>query len=318
MFRIRGSASPQGGGKLPLKGEEGEMELRLGQQEPLQHDSYKGFRSFFNVPSSLDLPNLNLSTSRESVSAKIVISFSKSYEEECKNHDTDSYSSHSHQSIDDRMICLELLESNHYGENRRGMERLVAFANSDLVNSRGSNSICYALVCGSENSEYATRLQNVFLSYFCDVDLIQASPSFENVEDSDSDSCYSDIDDAAGRHMGELRLPALRAMVSSLELVAGLERTEFDNVDLLSPFWCSIVLSMSQMLEVVSIRPMHASLSIKCIRLLYSMDPDALNPVLTSTLMPFLLHAYEYGQTKRNKMLERESLRLLKSLGVAP
>jgi hypothetical protein len=313
MFRIRGRASPEGSGKQPLKGEEGEMELRRG-QDPAQQNSYKGFRSFFNVPSSLDLPNLS---SRESMGAKIVISFSKSYEDECKHHDTDSNSSQC-QSLDDRMICLELLESNHYGENRRGMERLVAFANSDLVNSRGSNSICHALVCENENSEYATRLQNAFLSYFCDIDLMQASPSFENVEDSDSDSIYSDIDDAAGRHMGELRLPALRAMVSSLELVAGLERTEFDKLDLLSPFWCSIVLSMSQMLEVVSIRPMEAGLSIKCIRLLHSMDPDAMNPVVRCTIMPFLLHAYEYGQRKRNKMLERESLRLLKSLGVVP
>jgi hypothetical protein len=221
-------------------------------------------------------------------------------------------------SVDEFKVCLDLLESKLYEDNRYGIERLMKLVNSELVNSKKSGSIAHALLCGDSSKAETERLRNVFLSYFCEsINPHTSRDSFDEDESSEESSRYSDFEESAGRHMGSLKLPALRVVASTLELLAGLEKKE-NKVDLSSTFWRRVLGSIVGMLEVVSVRSIEATLSIKCIRLLRKLEPKTIDPYIRYSLLPLVLHAYQFGISGGDRMLVRESERLLKPLGVTP
>jgi hypothetical protein len=213
-------------------------------------------------------------------------------------------------------VCLELMESGLYEDNRYGMERLVKLVNSELVNSKKRGSIAHALVCGASNYIEADRLRTVFLTYFCETGVSGESRVEEEEEKAEDSSTYSDLEEAAGRHMGELKKPALRVLASTLQLIANLERMKENNIDISSNFWRHVLASMAGMTEVVGARRVEVTLSIKCLRLLLQMEPTTMSPYIRYTILPYVLHAKEFGVSKGDRILARESEKLLNSLGI--
>jgi len=233
-------------------------------------------------------------------------------------------SKHSQDSQDDDnslhsfQTCLSLLESD-YNRNdcRTGMERLIKTVNSELVNFKKEGTIAMALVCGVDlgcRSE-TERLRKVILACFSEnasafykrgisSDSSSASDSYENSTLTDSYGCLMD-----------LKLPALRILASSLDLIAMLGPSVHSQVDLSSTFWMLILGSMSEATEVVAESRIEATLSIKCFRLLHQMQPKTMEPFIRYSLLPFLMHAYGFGKEHGDRMLVRETERLLKPLG---
>lgn len=241
--------------------------------------------------------------------ARIVITCGPSTcQEEQKSWEED------HEPLDEVVMCLDLLESILFQDNRRGIERLIALANSDLVNSKGEESVAHALLCGEATNERSVRLRNVFTSYFCDDD---DSTIESNSEDDDSAcSYYSDVQEYSGHHMGALKLPALRVLVSSLELVSRLETVPTNKLDLHSSFWKGISKSMSEMIEAVSSRKLEAALSIKCLRLMGKMEPHTVKSFVRYSLLPSIVHARDFGTNTNYRILVREADKLLAPLGL--
>ena len=216
--------------------------------------------------------------------------------------------------VDELMACLDLLESNYFEDNRHGIERFMKLVNYELVNSVGHGSIASALICGDPSNRSSERLRSIFLTYFCHT---KTEYSMDSLLGSDSDSSssesgasYSEVGDAFSL-MGNLKLPATRILASSLEMVWSQYKYEESNLDLSSQFWTKILASITQTMESISEHRIEASLSIKCIRLLRNMDPTTIDPFLQYSLMPFIVHAREFGTSEGDLGLVRESKLLL-------
>jgi hypothetical protein len=281
-------------------------EQMVSEESKMEHfhqDNFSGCSPKENSPSKV--------FSQRFGDARLVITCGPSdYQEEQKSSEKD------HQPLDE-VMCLNLLESTLLEDNRRGMERMIAIVNSELVNSKGEESLAHALLCGEATNERSVRLRNVFMSYFCDEDGPTSESSSEDEDDDDSvSSCYSDVEEYSGRHMGALKLPALRVLVSSLELVSMLENVSTNKIDLYASFWKGISKSMSDMIEAVSSRKLQAALSIKSIRLMGKMEPQIVKSMVRYSLLPYIVHAREYGTNTNYRMLVREADKLMTSLGL--
>lgn len=219
--------------------------------------------------------------------------------------------------VDELMACLDLLESHYFEDSRHGIERLMNLANYELVNSIGNGSIAQALVCGDSNNRSSERLRSCFLTYFCHT---KSSGSMDCLLVSDSDSSssesgttYSEVGDSFSL-LGSLKVPTTRILASSLELVCSQYKFKEAKLDLSSEFWTKILASIAQTMECISEHRIEASLSIKCIRLLRNMEPTTIDPFLRYSLMPFIVHAREFGTSERDLGLVRESELLLDGL----
>ena len=244
-------------------------------------------------------------------------------EQKCNEEDLDS--------VDEFKAGLDLLESNLFEDNRYGIERLVKLVNSEVVNSKCHGSFAQALLCGNPSNSNEERLRKIFISLFCE-SRIPYTPSDSMGEDRSFDeySCSleeesflsyetsycSNPEKPVGRNNGALKLPALRVVASSLELLASLEVAEENKVDLSSPFWTEIFRTISYYLA--NVRSIEATLSIKCIRLLRKLEPDTIDPYVRYTLFPLVSNAYQFGISRKDRILIREAERLLKPLGLSP
>jgi hypothetical protein len=271
--------------------------------EDFHQDNYSGY-SKENSPSKVF-------SQRFGAARMIITGGPSSCQEEQKSWEED------HEPLEEVVMCLDLLESTLLQDNRRGMERMIALVNSELVNSKGEESVAHALLCGEATNERSVRLRNVFSSYFFDEDGSISEFHSDDDDDDSASSCYSDdVEEYSGRHMGALKLPALRVLVSSLELVAMLEKVPTNKIDLYSSFWKGISKSMSDMIEAVSSHKLRAALSIKSIRLMGEMEPRIVKLLVRHSLLPFIIHAREFGSNTQYKMLVREADKLLASLGL--
>ena len=200
------------------------------------------------------------------------------------------------------------------------MERLIAIVNSDLVNSKGIESVALALVCGAGTHKYADRLRRTYLTYLCDGDCsLNAENDFSDLsDDSDCSRCSDDQIESSGRHMGALKLPAIRILVSSLELFSSVSNETNQKIDVTSTFWKHAIESMARMLESVNTKKVEVALSIKAIRILAKLEPQVILPMVRSSLLPFIANAKEFGRSNNCRILERESEKLLNEIIVKP
>jgi hypothetical protein len=221
-------------------------------------------------------------------------------------------------SVDEFMTCLDLMESGLFEDNRYGIERLIYLVNSELVNSKKTGSMARALVGEGAGERQTERFRAIFLTYICTTNA-KSRGGFDGLLDSDSDSsrtssefssCYSDIGGSLGCAR-TLQVPAMRILASSLELVASDYTLEETKLDLTSRFWTLVLASIAQVMEVANMRRIEATLSIKCMRLLQSMEPSTIDPFIRYSLMPFIVHAHEFGLSAGDKGLTRESKMLL-------
>lgn len=299
MLAARYRGTPIGGGGFST-----------GQENPGKRDIIKSvFQSHFLRGGSHDAAKMTDGLVHRVSMVPIAITCgAECHVEEQKHCDDDS--------LDELRMCLALLESGLFEDNRYGMERLMKLVNSELVNSKRIGSVAHALVCGDSGILETERLRNVFLAYFCESNICHECQDTDTDSDDSTSTC-SGLAEYAGRHLGALKLPALRILASALDLVVMMEKTEENLVDLSSIFWIRLLGSMAEMTEVVHSRRIEATLSIKCIRLLRSMQPNTIDPYVRYSLLPFVLHAHGFGTTRGDRMLVREAAKLLKPLGIS-
>ncbi len=198
--------------------------------------------------------------------------------------------------------CIILMENELcIVDCRIGMEMLVMAVNSELVNLKKQDSIAQAIVCGTEvgyKSE-TERLRNLFSS--CFPEHAYKRRSHEHVRVTD---------------LNNLKLPALRVLASSLELVSMLDANFVREIDLTSMFWVTLLRSMTETVQFVAESRLEATLSIKCIHLLYKLQPSTMGPYIRYSLLPYLLYAFEFGRENGDRMLLREAKTILKHFGI--
>eukprot|EP00536_Pseudo-nitzschia_multiseries_P000526 jgi/Psemu1/1165/gm1.1165_g len=199
-------------------------------------------------------------------------------------------------------ICVELLESDWFDDNCIGMEHLVAIANRELVNSSCflmldddersgslllSSTLAYSLVCNTNDDcggGFSPRLRSVFPTFF---NVSRSGRTGKKQKDDEtsqtgSESSSSSVSsplwssslsrgsqDAKTQDFGlqnraTLKLPALRVLVSSLELVLrtrsiGVKPSDqpnvlasfssFYSIDIVDHFWRAMLAYMTDCLQ---------------------------------------------------------------------
>ena len=250
------------------------------------------------------------------------------------------------QRIVNKNVCLTLLESDRYDDQCLGIERLVSICNRELVNTKlDDNSIAYVLTVATatttrttatksqpppdnntsiSNTEFSTRLRTVFLGFFCD----------NGVEQHDQD------EELHQQQRCSFKVPALRILVSSLELISRTSGTResaiSSSLNLLDGFWKSMMMYMTECVQELrvdnnddddndnrrsnvpaaalsaSCTRFEAALVVKLFRLLQRIEPKMMTPYVRYTLLPYISNAQEYGHTTSDRMLVRECDRLIK------
>jgi hypothetical protein len=209
---------------------------------------------------------------------------------------------------------IDLLESQDLDENRMGMQRLV-LATKPVPTTPGDELVARALVYGGTNEESREeRLRDIFVTFLCTVD------DEDDADDAfwfsdDDDSIYSDGEDGPrGKSWGALHTLALRVVVNALEQILSTDTddTTASIIDFADSFWKQVVSTLIHNVELCHNREDVTMYSLKCLRLLHTLEPIVVKPLLQQTLMPYLLYLQDYGQREKFPMVESEASRLIK------
>lgn len=216
-------------------------------------------------------------------------------------------------------LCLQLLQSTDYEDIFRGIQRLVVLVNGELVNSKIEGSVARTLVFGNDNKDDVTsRIRTLFPTFFQpptsivddrrqDVECCRERDP-RDVRSTDDVSSCSDLTGSTARLFMSMKLPALRILVSALELCS---RIRNPIIDLSDEFWKSILRYMTKSIQNEDSSGIAAALIVKCLRLLRTMDPRAMEPYIKDSLLPSILNVKENGKLSNDQMLVRECDRLL-------
>jgi hypothetical protein len=198
------------------------------------------------------------------------------------------------QRIVNKNICTKLLRSGWYDDNCLGIERLMAISNYELVNTQfDENSIAYAFTSRTKNKnnnkrsnddddddKFSKWLRNLFLSFFCDQQQHhhhQRSNRTKTINKSDKKEVdvygFSDPTEAHHHHHQQkrtrllsLKVPALRILISSLELISRTQQQQqtktksssssstlslssSSSIDILGKFWKAMLAYMTECLQ---------------------------------------------------------------------
>eukprot|EP00526_Cylindrotheca_closterium_P014803 CAMPEP_0113644762 /NCGR_PEP_ID=MMETSP0017_2-20120614/23566_1 /TAXON_ID=2856 /ORGANISM="Cylindrotheca closterium" /LENGTH=274 /DNA_ID=CAMNT_0000556405 /DNA_START=56 /DNA_END=880 /DNA_ORIENTATION=+ /assembly_acc=CAM_ASM_000147 len=180
---------------------------------------------------------------------------------------------------------LMLLESDFGQDNQYGMQRLVTLANGEFVNSESKGSVAEALVFDVD-TDSAERLRCSFL-----------------------------------RHLNSevLRLAAFRVLASTLELAKMQMRgTNAIKLDFTSTYWRGLLEVLGAYnKEVEEIERAEATLSIKCLRVLLSLDQTStIEYHIRNTLLSYIQTAYHQACEANDRRLQREAKGMLSSLEI--
>lgn len=219
--------------------------------------------------------------------------------------------------------CLSLLERDEsYEECRVGMESLVKLVNEELVNHKLENSVSGALIFGHDlgcRSE-GTRLRRILLSCFAGkayhfYEDGLSSDSSESDNSSLSTKFDQDLKSFSSSHLVKLKIPALRILTSSLNLVT-MDKEATHNIDLSSSFWVTLLGGMTVLGKIDKGNRLEAMLSIKCIRLLHRLEPATMKTYIQYSVLPYILDALESGKEYRDRALVREASSMLEQVGI--
>ncbi|KAL3932862.1 MAG: hypothetical protein SGBAC_010648 [Bacillariaceae sp.] len=180
---------------------------------------------------------------------------------------------------------LMLLESDFGQDNQYGMQRLVMLANSEFVNSETKESVAEAIIFDAD-TDSAERLRLSFL-----------------------------------RHLNSelLRLAALRVLASTLELAKMNTRgTKAIQLDFSSRYWRGLLEILGAYnKEVEEIERAEATLSIKCLRVLLSLDKTStIESIIRNSLLWYIQTAYNQACEANDRRLQREARGMLSSLDI--
>jgi Leu/Phe-tRNA-protein transferase len=203
---------------------------------------------------------------------------------------------------EDLEMCHDLLESSLEDQNRLGMESLLFLTDKRVVTETTALQVARAIVFGQ--GLYAESLRDELLFYF------RAVKNEEGRDDAwpneDVSFNYEESHNNAAMHN-----LALRALGNALKLIAGLDGTDSEAIDLSSAFWDTILCSILYNIKEAIRLPQEAALSTKCIALLEQIAHEDVSCWIKNNLLPALIEAYKFGKA-HNLELEQESGSLLR------
>jgi hypothetical protein len=178
-------------------------------------------------------------------------------------------------------ICRTLLQSKRLDENRLGLESLCTLTDPSKFRSNDADQACRMLL---SDATYQGLLEKHFMQK----------------EDDTMEYEHKAF-------VGRLHLLALKVLSQSLESVTQSSSRPLA-IDLSSVFWRNILQTLYCNLQVASSRPLEASLSIRCLRLLQTLEPSTLTALVPSpsSLHECLSRAHQYGRD-HSRSLEQES-----------
>jgi hypothetical protein len=201
-------------------------------------------------------------------------------------------------------ICRQLLKSEHLDENRLGLESLYILTDPSKVFAEDANQASSVILLDSS-------FHDLFEKYFSHIELIHNEPM-----DADDSNGYAILEYEQGQFFGCLHLLALKVLSHALESAAWKHQSSRISVDLSSLFWGTVLQALYCNLKVASRRPLEASLSIRCLRLLQTLEPTTILNMATSRrrLRELLLSAHQYGR-QHGRSLEQETGQLMQQIG---
>jgi hypothetical protein len=189
-------------------------------------------------------------------------------------------------------ICRTMLESEQLDANRLGLESLLHLTDPSKVLSKDADQASRTFL---SDSSYQDLLEKYFVGM--------------EKEDADDDV---PMEYEEGQFFGSLHLLALKVLSQSLESALASNQSSCPiSIDLSSLFWRTVLQALYSNLQEASRRPLEASVSIRCLRLLQTLEPSTLKLVPSqSRLHEFLSSARQYGRD-HSCSLEQETGQLM-------
>jgi hypothetical protein len=175
--------------------------------------------------------------------------------------------------------------------------------------------VARALVYGGTNDESREeRLRDIFVTFLCTVDDEDDDDDSWFSGDDDDSILYSDGEDGPrGKSWGALHALALRVVANALEQILSTDTDSTASIiDFADSFWKQVVSALIHNVELCHNSEEVTMYSLKCLRLLHTLEPIVVKPLLQQTLMPYLLYLQDYGQREKFPMVESEASRLIK------
>ena len=223
--------------------------------------------------------------------------------------------------------CIDLLSSTDVDQNRVGMQRLMFLTKLRMMRngSTSSDQASFAIIYGGKQGSFQDRLRNIFLSFLYnhDDDNEDNDEDYDYNDDHDDLSCVSSEDSIfsvenkvpGGKYNGALHAFALRVLANALEQIVSLPiivtAPEFDGIDLSDDIWKQITCTLSEDVEMFHSRDIVVY-AMKCLRLLHTIEPNVVLPMLRYNLLPYLVHLRDYGRFQKLPMIESEASRVLR------
>jgi hypothetical protein len=219
-------------------------------------------------------------------------------------------------------LCQRMLESGRLDENRLGLESLCILTDPSKVLAKDADQASRVILSDSS-------FQNLLAKYFVHMGLNdhnhEPTTSIMHEQEGRDDDIAMDYEQ--GQFFGCLHFLALQVLSHALESVAYHQQSPSSRHNRASPsfsidfsalFWQRVLQALYYNLKVASRRPLEASLSIRCLRLLQTMEPstilESVAPVNQRRLYECLLSARQYGR-RHSRSLEQETEELMGRLG---
>jgi hypothetical protein len=220
-------------------------------------------------------------------------------------------------------LCQRMLESGRLDENRLGLESLCILTDPSKVLAKDADQVSRVIL---SDSSFRTLLAK----YFVHTGL---NHNHEPITSSMHEECRDDdiaMDYEQGQFFGCLHFLALQVLSHALGSVANQQQSPSSrhnrtsssslSTDFSASFWQRVLQALYYNLRVASRRPLEASLSIRCLRLLQTVEPsttftlESVAPVNQRRLYECLLSARQYGR-RHSRSLEQETEELMGRLG---
>jgi hypothetical protein len=217
--------------------------------------------------------------------------------------------------------CLKLLECSDLEDNRKGLQLLLLLTKAKAKFASPKANALDGIVYDGDANTGSSRLQELLLSFLCD-DIEMPREPMSIADDASGSDDESDFDDTSesddgeefprGHHWGALHCTALRVIVNCLEQILTIQQKDSKPINFSCVFWRNVTITLSHNLEMGHCADI-SGYSLRCLRLLQTIEPDAVTPFLQYNLLPFLVSLKEYGDLHNYPMIQGEASRLLKA-----
>jgi len=189
-------------------------------------------------------------------------------------------------------MCKHMLESEQLDVNRLGLESLCTLTDPSKILAKEADEACRMVLA---DSAFQALLEKHFVDMEC--------PSKQHADADEG----ATMDYEQGSFFGSMHLLALKVMSNALESSSAVGVS----VDLSSVFWQTAVKALYYNLQVASRRPLEASLSTRCLRLMQTLEPAMLELAPShNSLQIVLMSAHKFGRD-HNRSLELETNHLM-------